>query len=358
MLENESNKSFIILKRNDEEEKKLNYTKVYDLSQIDALPSINQEKKYSLLIKIKKVLLCTNKYIDICNTKEIINYFLMSLGIYVFYVVFFSPSIKIYFLTEEQSNDLQYLTITKKFWYYSLTQFIEIIFRLFFNYSRKEKVKSIILYYARKELKKIQDDFIIDIDENSYDLTIYIGKNKYNKYKNEEEEKNEINFYQYVICYPNVRYYNWDKKILNEKEKIICNLIKNNLQNIEDNYLFKFSSTAIIIFVIYIFAFYFLTVGHIIIFFILMLVLFFFTKIISIIISNYIRETLVLSEELTSKIYIRQGYLIHYSSKVILIFRLNSEYEKCDVNDLNEIYKKLYKEINIINEKYNTIKLF
>ena len=356
MFENENNKSFIILKRNDEEEKKLNYTKIYDLSQIDALPFINQEKKYSLLITIKKVLLCTNKYIDICNTKEIINYFLMSLLIYVFYVVFFSPSIKIYFLTEEQCNDLQYLTITKKFWYYSITQFIEIIFRLFFNYSRKKKVKNIILYYTRNELKKIQDDFIIDIDENSYDLTIYLGKNKFNKYNKEEKEK--TNFYQYVICYPNVRYYDWDKKILNEKEKTICNIIKNSLQNIEDNYLLKFSFTAIIIFVIYIFAFYFLTVGHIIIFFILMLILFFFTKIISLIISNYIRETLILSEELNSKIYIKQGYLLHYSTKVILIFRLNSEYEKCDVNDLNEIYKKLYKEINIINEKYNTIKLF
>ena len=224
-----NNKNHIILKRNDEEEKKLNYTKIYDLSQIDALPSINQEKKYSLLITIKKVLLCTNKYIDICNQKEILQYFLMSIGIFIFYAVVLSPSIQIYFLTEQQSNDLQYFTLTKKFFYYNISQFLEIIFRLGFNYYRKKRTNKVLLYYARNELRKLNDDFIIDIDEKSFDLIIYKDKYKYdnNKYDNNDNDgSNNKNFFQYVICYPNVRYYDWDTKILNETEKVICELVK------------------------------------------------------------------------------------------------------------------------------------
>ena len=89
-----------------------------------------------------------------------------------------------------------------------------------------------------------------------------------------------------------------------------------------------------------------------------MFILFSFTKIISIVLSNHMRQSLKINEELLSVLYINQGYLISFSTNVILIFKLNSNYENCDINSLNEIYKKLYKEINIINKKYNTIKLF
>ena len=51
----------IILERNDEAEKNLNYKKIYDLSKIDMLKDLNSDKKNILLKTIKKILLCTNK---------------------------------------------------------------------------------------------------------------------------------------------------------------------------------------------------------------------------------------------------------------------------------------------------------
>ena len=61
MFSNYNNQKQIILKRNDEEEKNLNYKKIYDLSKIDMLKDITPENKLTLLITIKKIILCTNK---------------------------------------------------------------------------------------------------------------------------------------------------------------------------------------------------------------------------------------------------------------------------------------------------------
>lgn len=339
----------IILKRKDEEELKLNYTKIYDLSKLDMLPKINSEKKFLLLITLKKVLLCTNKYVDICNRKEIFHYCLASVLIFAIYIIFFSPLVKIFFLTEEQSDSLQYFDIYKKFYYYSITQIIEIIFRLVFNYFRKRKIIKIFLYYARNELSKIKEDFNIEIDEN-FDLTINQKKFDTNYFGSKQNHKND--FFQYVICYPNIRYYNWNENILNEHEKIISKIIINNIKSIEDKYIFKYSYSTIIILVIYIFAFYFLTKAKVTYFFFFMITLFFFTKIISIILSIDMKKGLVLKEEIVSKYFIGKGYFVSFSTSVISIFKLNNSYFNYTI-DLNETYKRLFKEVSLINEQFN-----
>lgn len=341
----------IILKRNNDEEQKLNFTKIYDLSKIDMLKDLTPDKKYSLLITIKKILLCTNKYVDICNTNEIYKYCLMSFGIFLLYIFFLSPSIKIYLLTEEQSISLQEYSLILKFWYYFITQIIEIIFRIIFNYYRKLKISKIFLYYAYNEINKIKNDFNIEINDTTYDLSINIVNNN-NSYKKRNinflnKKNDEEDFYQYVICYPNVRYYNWDYKLLNEKEKNICNLVKNNIQVIEDNYLLKFSFIALIILILYNIAFYFLTLAKATLFFVFMIILFLFTKIISITLSNELKKGLIANEETMSKFYIKQGYLISFSTCVIQIFKLNNSYKNTE-KDINDIYKLLYKRINDI----------
>ena len=353
MFRNYNNKKQIILKRNDKEEKNLNYKKIYDLSQIDLLQEINPEKKLALLITIKKILLCTNKYVDICNSSEIIKYCIMSGFIFLFYVLFLSPLIKIYFLTEEQTQKLEYFTIPKKFYYYSISQIIEIIFRIIFNYFRKRKSVKIFLYFARNELNKIKNDFNIEIDDN-FDLTINLNKNNYFKSKEPEENENN-NFFQYVICYPNVRYYNWDKKIVNEKERIISDLIKTNIQKIEDNYLLRYSFVAIIIFIIYIISFYFLTKAKLVIYFIFTIILFFFTKIMSIMLSFEMKKTLINYEEVVNKFYISQGYFTSFNTSMIEIFKLNSKYENNNIN-INEAYNILSNQVRNINEQFYTFK--
>ena len=49
MFRNTNYNKKVILKRKDEEEKNSNYTKIYDLSELDKIPNIDTEEKYNLL---------------------------------------------------------------------------------------------------------------------------------------------------------------------------------------------------------------------------------------------------------------------------------------------------------------------
>ena len=346
---NAKSEKIITLKRNDEAEKNLNYKKIYDLSKIDMLGDIDPSKKYYLLIAIKKILLCTNKYVDICNIKEILQYCLMSFIIFIIYIVIISPIIKIYLLTEEESISLDEFNVIKKFYYYWCSQMIEIIFRLIFMYYRKKKVMRIFMHYANNEIKKVKKYFNIKIDENNFDLRICENKDLYYNYKSINEDDY---FYQYVICYPNVRYYNWDKKILNIEEELISTEVKYHIQAIEDDSLMNSSYVAIIIGIIYILSFYCLTLGKLKMFFFHMFVLFFFTKVMSFVISSKMKEKFISKEEDMSKLYIKRGYFINFSSCVILIFKLKDIYKDSGKEE-NEIYKILYKQVRNIINMYN-----
>ena len=205
----------------------------------------------------------------------------------------------------------------------------------------------IFLYYARNELNKIKNYFSVEINGN-FDLSISKSINKDN------DENDDISFFQYVICYPNIRFYDWNINILNEKEKIICTLIKNSIQTIEDRFLLKYSFSIIIVIILYFISFYFLTKANTKLFFIFMLILILFTKVISIILSNDMKKNLALNEEIISKFYINQGYFVSFSTCVISIFKLNDKYNGMSEIDLNETYKSLLKQFNIINDKFKS----
>ena len=49
-------KDKLVLKRNNISEREFNYTKIYDLSRIDEIPSLKKKKKILLLSSIKKIL--------------------------------------------------------------------------------------------------------------------------------------------------------------------------------------------------------------------------------------------------------------------------------------------------------------
>ena len=348
---NTKSEKIITLKRNDEAEKNLNYKKIYNLSKVDMLGDIEPNKKYYLLITLKKILLCTNKYVDICNIKEILQYCLMSFIIFIIYIIIISPIIKSYALTEEERITLDEFNVIKKFYYYWISQMLEIIFRLIFMYYRKKKVIRIFMHYANNEIKKIKKYFNIKIDENNFDLRISENKDLYYNY-NYKSINEDDDFYQYVICYPNVRYYNWDQKILNEEEKLISNEVKNHIQRIEDDNLMNSSYVAIIIGIIYILSFYSLTIGKLNMFLFYMFVLFLFTKVMSLVISSKMKEKFISTEEVMSKLYIKKGYLINFSSCVIQIFKLKDVYKASQEKE-NEIYKLLYKQIRNIINMYN-----
>ena len=90
-------KNSIILVRNREEEIKLNYTKIYDLSKIDTIENISFEEKRNLLITIKKILLSINEYILSSNILEIIKYILLSTVIFLSFIIIYCPFYRIYF---------------------------------------------------------------------------------------------------------------------------------------------------------------------------------------------------------------------------------------------------------------------
>ena len=337
----------LILKRNDESEKGKNYKKIYDLSKIDKIPGINPEKKYELLLSIKKILLCTNKYIDICNKKELAQYIGVSMGIFTLYIAILSPFYEIIILSEERMKKIGDYTFKNKLYHYFIGQMIEIIFRIIFNYFRRRKTRKIMAHFAEKELNKIRNEFNIDIDENSFDLIINRKKPK-NKNNFEEFQRD----FQYVICYPNVRYYNWDENILNENEKKLTKTLKNNIRNGENYFILNNSIHSIIIVVLYLAIFFFLTVKRLKIYYFLVVIFFSYTKIVSFYLSHEYKKFLIANELNFNLIPENEGYLILFSTAVIFIFKLNPK-EYYQGKNFYEIYKYFFEKVEKLNNKYS-----
>ena len=337
----------LILKRNDESEKEKNYKKIYDLSIIDKIPGINQEKKYELLLTIKKILLCTNKYIDICNTKELAQYIAVSIGIFILYISILSPFYEIIITSEEKITKLGDYTVKNKLYHYFIGQMLEIIFRIIFNYFRKRKTRKIMAHFAEKELNKIRNEFNINIDENSFDLKINFKKMKYKT--NIEDSPQD---FQYVICYPNVRYYNWDENILNENEKIIINNLKGNIKDIEKAFILRNSIHSIVILILYLLMFYCLTLKKLYVYYLFVIIFFTYTKIISFYLSYEYKKFLIANEVNYNYIFQNHGYLILLSTAVIFLFKLNpKEYYK--EKNYFEIYKIFFEKAEKLNNKFS-----
>ena len=346
MNENFSLLGKIILKRNDEKERQLDYKKIYDLSKLDSIPTLIPQKKYSLLLTIKKILLCTNKYITICNTKEIIQYIIVSFCIFLVYICILSPAYEIFLLTEEKAQKLSDYNFLHKFFHYSISQVIEIIFRILFNYLRLRKTKKFMLYFAENELNKIRNEFNIEMDESNYDIIL----NNHKKIKNNNNEYDKD--FQYVICYPNVRYYKWDQNILNENEKNITIKLKNGIKLIEDNFILKNSVHTIAIIILYLLFFFFLTIKKLFFFYFFVEFLFIYTKIVSFYLSAKFKKILGLNEIVLNKDYIDKGYSIIVNSPVISIFKLNPvEYYQGKTSE--DIYKIFFDKMEKLNKSFS-----
>ena len=341
----------LILKRNDQYEREFKYKKIYDLSKIDEIPFINPTKKYSLLSSIKKILLCTNKYIDICNKNELFQYISVSMGIFILYISIISPFYEIIVLSEQRVNKLGNYNVINKLWHYWIGQLSEILFRIIFNYLRKRKTKKLMLYYAENELNKIRDEFNIAINESNFDVIIKYKKSKYNN----DFIDYERNF-QYVICYPNVRYYNWDETILNEKEKKIIEELKSNIKIYENNFLLKNCFHSVILLVLYLFIFFFLTNKNLILYYIFIFIFFSYTKIVSFFLSSKYKQNLIFIEQFMNfkKNIMINGYLIILNSCVIHIFKLNP-IEYYQGKKLEEIYIDFSEKVEKLNNKYSIL---
>ena len=339
----------ILLERNDEAEKNLNYKKIYDLSKIDMFKDLNSNKKNILLKTIKKILLCTNKYIELYDRKEMLTFIFGSFTYFIIYILIISPIIHYFFLTEEESLKLENFGISQKLFYFCIYKSTGVISRFLYSYYRKDVLSNMFLYFARKELIKIKKYFIIFIN-HKFDLFIIDNKNSFNK----DEEKEEDNFYQYVICYPNERITEWDSNILSEKENQIFNHVLNGVGNIENDIKLKSAYILIGCFILNLCPLYFLTIANIRKFYIFLIISFVITRFGLLMIFVKRKIKLILNEQIPNKEYISQGYFVSFNTCMIEIFRLNSQYENISgENEIKEAYKKLSKQINDINSKFN-----
>ena len=357
-LENLKNSS-IYLKRNREEEIRRNYTKIYDLSKLNKFENISFEEKKNLLITIKKILLSTNDYILSSNTLEILKYFLVSITIFILFIIIYCPLYRGYYLSPEKQtfNTYEESTFFQKLYCYFFFEFIEVIFRIILNAYKTKKVKKVMRGYAKSiiDQSQIENNYHLYINDFNFDL--YIFKKSFFKsiYKFNEENKSFLNntknnFYQYVINYPNVRYYDWDRKILNEKENEIADNIIQTIKLAEKEHVKKYGVSVFIVWIFYFLSFNNLIKGQKLISLLFRLINFIFTKIVSIFLSNTFKGSLLEKQEILSRQYIQNGYFIVLNFCTIQIFKLKDDYIDNTLN-INEIYKNINKDVVNLNEK-------
>lgn len=349
-------KNSIILKRNKEEELDLKYTKIYDLTHLNKIEDMTTEEKTNLLITIKKILLSTNDYISASNVIEITRYILMSIIIFIAFIIIYTPIYKNFILEEKVYDSLNESSFFQKLYCYFFFEILELIFRIILNEMKSKKVFKVMKFYARSIIKQNEQNFILYLEDNNFDLYILrksIIKNAFNM--NNQESKPFIrgaknDFYQYVINYPNVRYYKWDTKILNQKEVEIVNDIILAIKLAEKEHVKKFGFSVIIVWIIYFLSFNNLIKGEKMISLGYRFIIFVFTKIVSYFMSYSFKSNLMEKEEILSKRYLQNGYFIILNFSVIQIFKLNDEYVDKSLN-LDEIYKYIHKDITDLNEK-------
>ena len=245
-------------------------------------------------------------------------------------------------------NDKKY-TFVKKFINYFTLHSFKILINFFENIFLLIKIKTILLNYAKIEIDKIKNDFIITIDSNTYDLTISKNKIK-NNHLNENNHNNQL--FQYIICFSSLGDEVLDQKLLTEKEIGIYKDAKENIEkNQKKEIKLKMNYIYSIIIGIYIVSFYFLTFGQIkeyIIFNTIALIgqfamdKFYFNRKFN----DFNRE----SDYDSNKMNIKNGYIVYTNNYVIEIFKLNKIHEE-EGNNFNKIYLKYLDEIETMHEE-------
>lgn len=352
----------IMLIRNDDEEIKCNYTKIYDLSKIDSKEHISLEEKKNILIAIKKILLSTYLYFYSTFFVHIIMKLLKTTLFFLFFIIIYSPIYRAYFYSPEDiNNPPQECTFWEKIicFYY--------LFILGYNsfrnkeFSRMDEVKKIMNFYAqtivieRNQSNEEKNNlmFFNDVNFNIY----IIKKSAFNcqiKYPNINEDtikkgiKNK--FYQYVINYPNTNDYKWDRKIINEKENEIVNDIIY-FTKLATNELFIKTSPSLVLYLIFDVLFCnFLLKGNYRKSLIFRICIFILNMIFSKLKSKVYKNILLNKQKILSQKYIPDGYFIVLTPIIIQIFKLNDDYVDNSLN-IDEIYKRISKDIDNLNTK-------
>ena len=351
-------KDTIMLNRNIEEELNCNYTKIYDLSKIDTREDLSFEEKRNILVTIKKILLSTSLYFCANKSPEIITYLLTKIILFLFFIFIYSPLYKYYFYpTDEERKSLNECSFWKKL----------MIFFIFYyldrnpDISKESKVGKIMNFYAQlvvieRNKNNEKNDNLIFFNESNFSIFLIKKSAFHGRFTYPNIDLETINkllekkFYQYVINYPNIKYYKWDRKIINEKENTIVGDIINILIS-SDNKRFIFNIFRyIVISILYILSLNCLIEGKFNYCLIYRYSILIFNKVLSYFISIIYKNFLMEKEKFLSQKYIPDGYFIILNETIIQIFKLSDDYVDKTFNR-DEIYKKINNEIDNLNQK-------
>ena len=334
----------IVLKRNDDEEKRKNYKKIYDLSLIDSIKNITPDEKLLLLSTIKKILLCTNKYIDSFNKKYLLD-LLELLGFYfLVYLIIFLPIFRFIVMTEEQVEYTKGYTIYIKFRMFVESHIIVVILKILDLAPTRSKYKKLNLYYARREINKIKNIFNIAIDDKTFDLKI--------KRNNQITEPNsEDEFYQYVICYPKY-FYDIDPNIITPQESLMLELTKVTEMKVFGT-IFIMKYTKILFFIGEIISFYYLSLARIMMYNVILIINIFINSGIDFYYGIKRHERVRIIQYMILRRYFKDGYFINMSDEITEIFKLNKKYEE-EGEKAETDYLNIYKKIEAIHDKVNS----
>lgn len=334
----------LVLKRNDDEEKRKNYKKIYDLSLIDSIKNITPDEKLLLLSTIKKILLCTNKYIDSYNKRYLLDV-VTQLGFYfLVYLIIFLPIFRFIIMTEEQIEYTKGFTIYKKFRMFIGSHIIVIILKILDLTPTRLKYKKLNLYFARHEINKIKNIFNITIDDKTFDLKI--------KRNNQIIEPNsEDEFYQYVICYPKY-FYDIDPNIINPKEMAMLELTKVTEKKVLDT-IFIMKYSEILFFIGEVISFYYLSLARIMMYNIILIINFLINSGIDFYYNIKSHERVKIIQYMILRRLFKDGYFINMGDEIIEIFKLNKKYEE-EGEEAETNYLNIYKKIEAMHDKVNT----
>ena len=349
-LESQKANSCILMKNN-EEELKLNYTKIYDLSLIDKIENITQEEKVFLFSMIKKVLLSTNNYILSFNNKASRAYYNLTMIIYLLFNFIYYPIYRYFFISEE--NSFEEPSKQRIFIIYMILEICEMVYKFLPKSLEEKKILKIMKIYAKSLMFQNENDtFKMNIDDkfNIYIMRKEFFKDVLNMNKKQLPLNVKNDFYDYVINYPNTYNFLINGNILNEKENEIFgaiiqarNLVENEVANIYKLFI-------ICLILVYVQYFNNLIKGNIYTICFYRFIIFVIDLIYSLFLSNHLKKNFTQKQEMLSKQYIPFGYFIVLNFHVYQIFKLKDEYIDKALN-IDETYEKINKDIFNLNNK-------
>ena len=349
--------SYITLPRLDNTYEQNSYVNIYKIKDLE---KINEKYKDILLRVVKKSILGTN----FTYFYEIRSLFLTFISLIIINNII--PFIKGYFFSDnlkDINNNILEISINTinndsskndsyllNFFGMNLIFILFLVYKIFkYRYS-KTKINNYMQKLTQCSIEKenefLKNNFYCSISsDNKFSIEIY-SDNKNNI--NNTSIKSDKIFFEYVINFPNIKYfnsYNYESVLLPKEKEIIKNIDNITYEIDEKNYKIERFSFLIIIFFIIPFILYLRALIKIFfIFFIAILILitriyFSFKNKIEI-----IEKVLLLKNN-----YIKDGYYIYINKYIISIFFLKEKYRNYQsINIINRYNKKLQHELKLI----------